>query len=176
MPVSLVAVPPELINLQPDLATWVPGLAHGTLFESSCSETRQGIRAANVPENRRRFAKLVALFTWTMAQDHQLYYAATQPELVFSFDHGHFLPGGPNLSIALAATTSRPLQLDTYFDACRLTPDELRAARHDLLNVTFDQLATAVASPPEDWSLTMADRVVLAEFLRRRRAQVARLM
>jgi hypothetical protein len=91
-PVALVEVPDELIRINPALsnAGWAPGLAHGMLFDAQCAEDRGQLRAHEVPPNRDRFARLAALYTWTVASDHQLFYSTTAPELVFSFDHGHF--------------------------------------------------------------------------------------
>jgi hypothetical protein len=54
----------------------------------------------DVPDNRPRFAALAVLYGWIPAGDAQLIYRQTVSHLVYSVDHGHFFPGGPNWTLA----------------------------------------------------------------------------
>lgn len=93
--VNLIDVPADLIGMQADLKHIPAGVSHGSHLIPDCSD-RQWLAHQDVPDNRLRFAALAVLYGWIPAGDHQLIYSQTAPHLVYSVDHGHFFPGGPN--------------------------------------------------------------------------------
>jgi hypothetical protein len=171
----LIDVPAELIANQPEMSHMMAGVAHGSQFVENVTE-RAGFEHAAIPENRPRFALLAALFGWIGAQDHQFVYSKTLPQLVYSVDHGHFFPGGPAWTEAslAAAPQSQP---DTQItNACNTTQSELHQALHALSAVDDEALISIVSLPPNEWGLTMEDRIALVNFLRRRRAELLAML
>ncbi|MEM6435727.1 MAG: hypothetical protein AAF773_18025 [Cyanobacteria bacterium P01_D01_bin.115] len=51
------------------------------------------------------------------------------------------------------------------FKNCKLTPDELAEAFDALSDISEQQIVTAVASPPDDWGLTIEERITLVRYL-----------
>jgi hypothetical protein len=170
--VAIVDVPPSLIQLEPDLGGLEGGLAHGSKYISDASKTRQGIAFQNLSENRIRFALLAILYGWAFVQsDHQFFYQ-DGTNLVFSFDHGHFFPGGPQWTIE-GLNGAPPVMPDSVIcNACQFAPDELAEARRRLSAVTFDSIAVAVAAPPISWGLNLDDRVALAIHMESRKNEL----
>lgn len=166
--VVLVDVPKDLIDLEPMMSHLMPGLSHGTRFLAGCGD-RQGVVHCDVTENRRRFARLAVLYGWIHAQDRQVIYENAPPHLVHSLDHGHFFPGGPMWTSASLTGALAPSP-DVFFVAgCSLSPDELQEPLNSLSGVSDEAIASVVAVPPDLWSITMDERVALAEYLGGRR-------
>jgi hypothetical protein len=165
---KIVEVPNELVISEPQMSHMSAGTAHGTLRIKDCSE-RESIQFTNESENRSRFALLAVLYGWTSAADHQLIYNNTSPRLVYSVDHGHFFPGGPEWKVS-NLTSAPPAQLDaTLVSACGLTPDELAKATQALKSLDEPSIIKAVASPPDEWGITNDERMALVEYLVDRR-------
>lgn len=172
--VTLVQVPAELIAANPDknkqMGHMEPGIAHGSLRIPDVAERINSFD--HVDDNRERFASLAIFFGWLVAGDRQFIYKNQSPRLVYSHDHGHFLPGGPNWTVKNlqkhTATAAAELSLVSQLN---LTTKELAAACAPLNNVKSEQVASALAIPP-DWTITLDERVALAEFLDKRRAEL----
>ena len=167
--VALIDVPAELIAHQPEMSHMMAGVAHGSQFVENVTE-REVLAHVAIPENRPRFALLAILFGWIGAQDHQFVYSKSAPELVYSVDHGHFFPGGPawtELSLAGAPQPQPDIQIT---NACNTTQPELHQAIRTLAAVGDEALVSVVSLPPDEWGLTMGDRVALLNFLKNRRA------
>jgi hypothetical protein len=167
--VALIDVPAELIAGQPEMSHMMAGIAHGSQFVENVTE-REAVAHVAIPENRPRFALLAILFGWIGAQDHQFVYSKTAPELVYSVDHGHFFPGGPawtGPSLAGAPQSQPDIQIT---NGCNATQPELHQAIRALTAVGDEALISVVSLPPDEWGLTMADRVALFNFLKNRRA------
>jgi hypothetical protein len=99
-------------------------------------------------------------------------YAKAEPRLVFSVDHGHFFPGGPNWTVATleahAATAAVPDP--AIVQSCNLTGADIRAANAALAGLEGSRVvALAVAAPLDDWGLLIEERVAMANHLTRRR-------
>lgn len=167
--VHLVDVPQALIT--PDIQHLVPGVSHGCVWIPGCTE-RQGIMHVDVADNRPRFARLAILYGWAFANDHQFLYKNTQPHLVYSVDHGHFFPGGPNWTTATLAGTAAATADAQITTACRLTDFELREAFRQLVNIDASTIARGVAVPPDEWGVPMDERIALATYLAARRNQL----
>jgi hypothetical protein len=167
--VRLVDISSDLIDIQPELSHLEPGLAHGSLLIGNCTD-RLGVDHVLVPENRSRFARLAILYGWMQAGDNQLIYEKSS-NVVYSVDHGHFFPIGPNWTIH-ALSTASPATLDSSFDVCKFTEEEIAEARARLEDVTAQDIAAAVAAPPSDWNFSLDERVAMADYLARRRAEL----
>lgn len=172
--VTLVNVPQELIAVEPSMQHMPSGVSHGCLWIPGCTE-RAWLEHALQPENRSRFALLAVLYGWVYASDHQVIYENMPPHLVHSVDHGHFLPGGPNWTVAglWAAAAARPEGI--IVQGCGLTAIDMRSACQELRKATDPVIAEAVAVPPDDWGMIMDERIALAEYLARRRDELLAL-
>jgi hypothetical protein len=162
--VTLVDVSSELIALNPQMQHIHAGLAHGCRFVPQCSE-RQGVLHATVGENRTRYASLAILYGWVVANDHQFFFSDSPPHVVYSFDHGHFFPGGPQWTIATLASAPVAQPDSLIVNQCGLQVDEINQARLTLSSVTADVIASAVGAVPDDWGLDQAERVSLGQYL-----------
>ncbi|MGC8541997.1 MAG: hypothetical protein ACP5QA_15410, partial [Phycisphaerae bacterium] len=149
------------------------GVCHGSRFLKGVSENREPFRYLNVPENRIRFARLAILYGWAfVASDHQFLYRKEPPNLVFSHDHGHFFPGGPNWSVESLTKASAARPDSTILEKCDFTEAEINEALDSLRVVEASHIAHAVAQPPDTWGLSLDDRIALACYLDARREQL----
>lgn len=169
--VGLIDVPAELIAAEPELSHLTAGLCHGSLWIRDSTE-RLGFEHADIPQNRQRFALLAVLYGWVVANDHQFIYLKMPPNLVFSVDHGHFFPGGPNWTRDSLATAPRAEADVAIAGACALTEEELRTACGELVSIDSRTIAGAVATPPDQWGILLEERVALAEYLARRQSEM----
>lgn len=170
--VTLVSVSLDLILENIEMKDLVDGVAHGSRLIPRTSNAER-LLYFEVPENRSRFAALSLLYGWPQAEeDHQFIYGIEPPHLVYSVDHGDFFPRGPGWSLA-SLRRVEPAQPDRFIRfGCDLTLDELRAAAVRLERLDDQAIATAVAIPPDDWGVTVDERVGLALYLARRRDQL----
>jgi hypothetical protein len=168
---SLVEVTAALIGLEPQIAHFIPGVGHGCLWVDDVTD-RLGLDYAQLPENRPRFAGLAVLYSWAgVCQDHQLLYKKPDPHLVYSVDHGHFLHGGPNWTSQTLAAAPGAI-LDPFFASCGLTAQDYLPYRQALRDVADEPIAIAVSTPPDEWGVTLEERIDLADYLARRRSQL----
>ena len=162
--IALVEIPSELIAAQPEMQHIIPGIAHGSRSVEGVSEKLQ-IQHHDLSENRSRFVLLAVLFGWTVANDRQFFYNKAEPYLVYSFDHGHFFPGGPNWTEA-SLVQHQDARLDQHItQACSLLDEEIRDAVEQLRKIDDRAIAEVVAGPPDEWGLTQAERVALFKYL-----------
>jgi hypothetical protein len=164
--VQLLEVPVELTS-HPAVAAMGAGLAHATRFIENISD-RTGLTYSDVQENRERFARLCVLYSLARAQDHQLFYSTGNPRVVYSLDHGHFLPGGPGWTAATLLANTAPT-IDGWFAPANLTNAELSDARARLGAITDADIAAVLNGPPPEWPFTPEERAALDQFLRNRR-------
>ena len=171
--VSLVEIVSELKRSEPGISHIPAGFCHGSRFLAGGSETGEPFRHTNLPDNRSRFAKLAVLYGWAfVGSDHQFLYRKQAPNLVFSHDHGHFFPGGPNWTPASLGRAPAPELDRTIMDKCFFTDAEISDAIQSLQRVGPAEIATAVARPPDTWGMALDERVALATYLDRRREQI----
>jgi hypothetical protein len=60
--------------------------------------------------------------------------------------------------------------------ACHATEGEIHAAINELSAVDDAALTRIVAVPPDEWGLTMEDRVAVLQFLIRRRGELVAIL
>jgi hypothetical protein len=171
--VELINVPKELIDAQPEIADFPAGLTHGSQFMPDISKQREPILHIHVGPNRSRFAELALLYGVAFCQhDHQFFYQ-NGTQLVFSLDHGHLFPNGPNWTSARLKTMPDAVPDQFIESKCALTEAELDAARVMLTRITDTVLAAAVASIPDDWGVSENERVDLLVYLDKRREELS---
>jgi hypothetical protein len=167
---ALIDVSAALVGIEPQIAHFAVGLGHGSAWIDDVTD-REGFRYFDQAANRSRFASLGVLYSWMGANDHQFIYQKQPPHLVYSVDHGHFIPGGPNwTSASLAGAPAATM--DPNFNGCALTSAELKACIGPLQAVSDQQIANAVAAPPANWGVGVPERVALAAYLARRRDEM----
>jgi hypothetical protein len=166
--IALIDVPAELLAGQPDLVNFISGIAHGSRFIANTTD-RDVISHVNEPVNRTRFARLAVLYGWAHGGDHQFIYEKTPPPRVYSHDHGHFFPGGPNWTAASLGQHNANLDA-TIVNGCTLTPAEIADAIARLNHVTPADLNEVVAGVPAPWGITPDERTAMIGFLTMRRA------
>jgi hypothetical protein len=153
--------------IEPQLTDIGAGICHATLWVPNCTD-RQALDHMDKSYNRERFARLQVLYSWALAGDHQLIYAKSDPFLVYSVDHGHFLNGGTGWT-AGSLRQIGPVSLDRYFSACGLPEAALASAARRLEQITDDDIRTVAAGPPDEWAVTADDRAALVEYFMIRR-------
>ncbi|MCC5653929.1 hypothetical protein LC609_29960 [Nostoc sp. XA013] len=165
---QIVEISPELLELNPGFSFLAPGKAHGTHFIPGCFDDRDASKYKDHSGNRERFALLSVLFGWVHSQDEQFIYQTIHPNLVHSVDHGRFFPGG-------CAWTAESLQNASEVEvdgklilSCSLTNYDIRQALSALEVVKEETIIQAVASSPDEWEITIDERIVMVEYLIKR--------
>lgn len=176
----IVEISDELLAEEPHYRYLTPGTAHATVFIPGCSDDREPIQYAIQLENQARFAAISILSAWIHGNDLQFIYRKIRPNLVYSVDHGHFFPGGPNWKVEyLSQALEIGAEIDRRFlSLCqlRLESDEIRMALESLSLVEEQTIIKAVASPPIEWGLTITERVSLVNYLLRRQQDLISLL
>jgi hypothetical protein len=124
------------------------------------------------PANRKQVASIAVFYGWVAGfNDAQVIVELHPPRDFYSVDHGHFLPGGPNWTVdtlnALTNPASPNADCAQYLDEA-----EIRAAASPLSSVTDLDIAGFVAWPPDEWSITLDERVAVATLLSKRRDEM----
>jgi hypothetical protein len=172
---KLVEISTELVKVEPRLGHLPPGLAHGTLWIPDCRDSWE-LLGTGEQENRGRYALLSALFGWVINHDPQFLCRKHPPRLVYSVDHGHCFAGGPDWTVEslkaspeMNSEMSLELALLAGFTSCHFRVGEFQQMLRSLKDVGEQAIFLAVASVPEEWGITMEERVVLVEYLVLRR-------
>jgi hypothetical protein len=169
--INLIDVPADLIGMQADLNHMPPGVSHGSRLILDCSD-KLWLAHHDVPDNRPRFAGLAALYGWIPAGDPQLIYGQTAPHLVYSVDHGHFFPGGPNWTVAGLNGAGPCVLYGELMNGCKITREELLAVENRLRTMSVETIAEAVAMSPDTWNIAAEERIAVAAYLAARREQL----
>jgi len=172
--VCFAMITAELKAMEPQLSDVGPGVCHATLWVPDCIDQKH-VDHMDKSYNRGRFALLKVLYSWVVASDHQLIYAKSDPFLVYSVDHGHFLHG----STGRNPTSLRQIgavALDPYFAACGLPDAALATPKTNLAQITDDDITMVAAGPPDEWGITAEDRAALVEYLVARRDRVLAML
>jgi hypothetical protein len=119
-----------------------------------------------VPTQERR----AILYAWTQANDWHFLY--DHEGNVYSTDHGNFLPGGPHWTARDLLDVEPSTSIDKICDGAKLTDEELAKASAPLRLIREEDLAGIVGSAPDDWGVTLDERLALAGYLRIRQLQI----
>ena len=148
-----------------------PGFHHGSRWADNYSDRTDFIRYAN--ENRAPLAALHLLYSWLYCtNDHQLIYCNTEPHNVLSVDHSRFLPGTTNWSSQSLLDHQDDFQRDPQFASLNLGDDDYDAVLGRITAVASEEIADVVGTPPDEWGVSMTDRVALAGYIARRRIRL----
>jgi hypothetical protein len=173
---ALVTVSQELIDLNPDKAQGMghiqPCTAHGSRLYAEVSERIDNIDHIADDDNKGRFASLGVLHGWMGFSDRQFIYDNAQPFRVYSVDHGHFFPGGPEWTIASLQAAPAATIADDIVKSCKLDHGDLVLACSPLRTITEAQIAEILGIPMDDWDVGIDDRVALGKYLRQRQLEI----
>jgi hypothetical protein len=162
--VVAMRIDPELLPAGEDASA--AGIAHGCRRVSNTVDG--GI--AHVDSNRGRFASLTVLYTWTHAGNHQLIYEQIEPApVVYSVDHGHFLPPEAQWNAASLDAHPPPIALDPWFTSQGIRHEDCSEAFAALQRVQPGQVAEVVRSARMEWDVTDNDLLALCRYLWERR-------
>lgn len=159
-----VLIPQELTTTEPRMADITPGVAHGASWIRDTGD-KQWLAYTDKLYNRARFALLSILYGWLSANDHQLIYSNQEPFRVHSVDHGHFFPKGPDWTEASLAGSPRPQPYAEIVNGCSLSEQETQQSLDALAAISSDQIAEAMGFPPDEWGVSMPERVALGKFI-----------
>jgi hypothetical protein len=173
-PVGIVDVDEILTNDpdEPEVAYFESGLAHASLVIPDCNDDRDIRRYQGQPVNRSRFALLCVLYGWVGANDHQFLYKIKHPNAVYSVDHGHFFPGGPNWTIQDLLEAPEAYLDQKILEICRFQELEFQGALMALVKLSDEDILRAVSRPPAEWGITIDERVALVAYLVKRREEL----
>src|SRR5574341_1340771 len=161
---ALIIIPEELGQAEPELNDITPGLTHGTEWVKDTSD-KGWLAYTEEQYNRPRFALLSILYGWLCANDRQLIYHNQEPHLVYSVDHGHFFPNGPEWTIENLAGAPNVQPYEEIRSGCNLSDAEIKVALESLRKVSNDSIIEAVAIPPDEWGVTIEERVAMVHFV-----------
>ena len=165
--VTLVDVEPDLIAAEPQMAHMSPGIAHASRRIPNCTD-RLNIEAPGSDANGEAYARLAVLYGWVTADDHQIIRTRDSAASVYSVDHGHFFPGGPNWSAATLATpgAATPDQMLVNAGADAAT---VQGALADARQIPDEGIARVIGWVQPSWGVPIADLVALGKYLSDRR-------
>jgi hypothetical protein len=161
----------EFIKTNPAISYMYPGICHGQLLMDDCTE-KLGIQHTDVTDNRSRFASIAVLYGWIPAGDRQLIYRKSAPYLVYSVDHGHFFPGGPDWTTVKLKSAAAPALHQEIVGACKFTAAEINAAIAGVAGILSADIAGATAMPIDQWGLSADERAEVASYLESRKEKM----
>jgi hypothetical protein len=170
--VAIAHVPEELAGFEYTQGRYLePGLAHGSRHVEDAVEIR-GLAHREDDDNRRRHVGALALYDWCWGSDDQWLYSETRHRMMFSHDHGHYLPNGPVWSVEDLATAVDQAHLPPYpLDG--LDTQALVDTAAKLERVSRDQIQAVLLGVPSSWPVSDAELEALGWFLERRSGPVA---
>ena len=169
----LVEISQDLLDLDPKFSYLAAGVAHATKFIPNCLDDRKQFLFANSSVNRSRFALLAVLYGWIHADDHQFLWENKSPRLVYSVDHGHFFIGGPNWTIGHLSSYVDPVKPDHFLVRnCKLNAEDLIPAVAALERISEQTIVQVVGSVPEQWGISIDERLTLVEYLIKRQHEL----
>ena len=173
---QLVFVAPEKIANDPELQDFRPGSCYAVSRIGDLSN-RMNFEYANEAYNRSRMGVLAWLYALVrVSGDQQLMYLKNAPQTVYSLDHEEsFAPSG-QWNEANLDPNQNVNPDDWIVNRASLTPDELRADQQAPATITQKNLIEVVARPPDEWSISKSERVVLAKFLWQRAQLLSQLV
>jgi hypothetical protein len=131
---------------------------------------------AHVDENRQRLGSLAILYTWTRAANHQLVYEQRSSPVVYSVDHGHFLPPDTQWTATSLDAEPDPSAIDPWFTSQGVALGDCTDAARRLDGLTPKVMAQIAKSARVEWAVTDEERLALCRFLWRRRQATLALL
>jgi len=147
-----------------------PGLVSGSRHIDGAHEIR-GLDHHAKDDNACRIAGVVAHYDWCWGADDQWLYAADEDERIYSHDHGHWLPNGPNWEIQHLEAEIEKAHLVPNTKG--IDPDALKQYAKRLNAVSHDDIVGILRGVPEKWPVTATELETVGWFLEYRADQVA---
>lgn len=170
-PVRLIEVPNILIMPGTMLEGFEAGVGHGSAFMSGCSDAYD-VRYPEDGDNRDRYAALAVLFGWADCEDRQYLLATSPPHSVWAIDFGMFFCGTDEWSVESLANAHEADIDRLVASAALVAPADLAPLLARLAGVTDNQIGQIVSEPPDEWGVSLDDRIGLAKYLASRRDQL----
>jgi hypothetical protein len=174
---ALIDVSQEVIDSAADAMDHLrSGIAHGARYIENCklAQPKHHMRHPVEAQNRARFALLAVMFGWMNGpegapiNDAEFLYDKTTSD-VYGIDFGNFF-GGPTNDLRQLQSKATP---NAWIKHCsELTREELASACQRLSAITPDQIADALAAPPDEWGIKFSERVEFAKLLFCRQAEL----
>jgi len=171
---SLIAIPDLLNGDKLDNGTVLQsGIAHASLDVANCTFDKYHEPQYRLKDdNRMRHAGYYALYDWCWGEDMQWLYDVTADWQTYSHDHGHFLPGGPDWSVAnLKEKVDIAHEIDP--EAANLDDNELARIADRLDSIARSELVQVMAGIPDIWPVEDHELEAVGWFLENRCSQVA---
>jgi hypothetical protein len=170
--VAVIEIPPELegAEFRPGFALQA-GLASGSRHVEGVLEHRDLVHLED-DDNRARHAGVFALYDWCWGSDDQWLYSSIEDSKIYSHDHGHYLPGGPDWTVQQLVS-----HVDVPHPQSR-SPAELSPAMLDKLADRLERLSRSsitkvLLAVPAGWQVAQDELETVGWFLERRAPQVA---
>jgi hypothetical protein len=170
--VAIVRIPNEIVGweFRPG-ATLKAGLAHASR-DVEDAQLLHALEYRQQDDNRRRHAGVFAIYDWCWGGDDQWLYCHTEDQKLYSHDHGHYLPGGPNWSEdTLTAHVDEQHVLNSPKPG--LDPAAINEFAGQLENINREKLLPILRSVPTVWAVTDTELEAVGFFLERRAPAVA---
>jgi hypothetical protein len=164
-----VDIPQELVESEPQMQDVPAGIAHGSLLIDNATD-RLWLEHTDKDYNQTRFALLCVLYGWLCANDNQLIYSNQDPFLVYSVDHGHFFPNGPDWRVSHLINTNDVKPNSEILTACKFSSNILNDSIQAMKRVSTKGISEAVGLPPDEWGVSFSERIALARFIEERQA------
>ncbi|MFZ4729523.1 MAG: HipA family kinase [Pseudanabaena sp.] len=169
----LVEISQELLDLELEFSYLATGVAHATKFIPNCSDDHGEFLYASSSVNHSRFASLAVLYGWIYADDHQFLRENQSPRLVYSVDHGHFFVGGPDWTIEHLSNYLNPAKPDHLLVRnCKLNNEDLIPTLAALGRISEQTIVQIVGGVPEEWGISIDERLTLVEYLIKRQHEL----
>ncbi len=133
--IAFVRIPQGLIDEEPSVANFRTEITHGSEYIPDLRDSRV-VEYTIEQENRVRFARLAILDALTCADDRQFLYSSVKPHIVYSVDHGHYLPDNHRWNANSLKQSVAPAASETMAVNATLTNDLLCDAAEFLKNLT----------------------------------------
>lgn len=179
---SLIGAPTcevRLARIPDEIAGWE--FRQGARLEAGYAHASRNVEDAQLlrsldyrqrDNNRQRHAGVIAIYDWCWGADDQWLYSQTDDLKLYSHDHGHYFPGGPDWSEAtLVPHVDEPHQPAHSTDD--LDQNALKGFAVRLEQVDRGDLVPILSSVPSSWSVTETDLESLGYFLERRASPAA---
>lgn len=133
----------------------VPGCYyHGSLEVASALDSWD-VEHRGRDDNERRWIRMAALWDWCWGGDPQWLYAEEHDYMLYSHDHGHYLPGIDHDWTVddMKRDVGQPHILTQAQHILSSNPNYCSRAAAALRNVTQEQLVNALATLPVSWKI-----------------------
>jgi hypothetical protein len=170
---SIIEIPPAVAGweFRPGLPL-VPGFGHASLEVETAQEVRGAPSRPGEDDNRRRQAGLAAVYDLCWGADEQYLHAVSDDWKIYSHDHGHYFPGGPQWtqdSLRASVTDPHTLGITTVgADA-----DALEAFAVAVESLQRESLVEVLNGVPASWAVLDEALATLGWFIEERRVGVA---